>query len=403
MPATTINVSTAVQLAAAIKTVKGGETILLAPGDYGSVLVNARNMTTNVTIKSADSNHDAVFSELRVGNSSGFTFSDIDIHRPLKADEVLWTTAAFINKSSNINLVGIDFTGSMDGNSWNDGWGVRVSYSNNVKVVDSTFEQLKIGGVFDHDTNLTLVGNSVTDVREGFDFSAVHNVAIERNLFTAFTPNYTLGMDKGDHSDAIQVWNTGVKEGSSDMVIRDNVILQGTNDTHGIFFRNVDLTPAYRFSNITVENNLYQGDARHGITLGGVDGGVIRGNTVVSALGGTLETGINLIDTSNIVVDHNITPLLLQTGNNPGAMISNNIDLWDAAQKKGVTVASIFSTPPAGLDVAAYGVKAGSAAASLHAGFTAVDGIGAASFDIAHLANYAHLDLATSALSHIMA
>jgi parallel beta-helix repeat protein len=402
MPSTTINVSTAAQLAAAIKSVKGGETILLAPGDYGSVNINARKLGSTVTIKSADSANDAVFTNLRVSNSTGWAFSDIDVYRPLKAGEPNFTTAAYVSGSSRIDFIGVDFHGSMDKNSWNDGWGLRVSYSDSVRVVDSTFEQLKIGAVFDHDTGLTLVGNSVTDVREGFDFSAVHGVAIARNLFTAFTPDNTLGMALGDHSDAIQFWNNGVKEGSSDIVISDNVMLQGTNDTHGIFFRAQDPTPAYRFSNVVIENNLYQGDARHGITLSGTDGGIIRGNTVVSASGGTLEAGINIGDTTKVTVDHNITPLLLTTGTNTGLTVTDNIDLWDSVQKKGVTLASIFATTPAGLNIDSYALKAGSAAATLHAGFANTDGIGAASFDLARASSYAHLDLHGATLPSIV-
>ena len=388
MPAT-INVSTAAQLTAAIKAVKGGETILLAPGDYGSVLIKARTLGATVTIKSADSAHDAVFSDLRIANSSGFAFNDIDIHRPLKAGEAEWTQAVYVSNSSKIDFIGVDFTGSMDGNAWNDGVGLRVSYSNNVRVIDSTFEQWTNSALFDHDTGLALVGNSVTAVREGFDFAAVHNVSIARNSFTGFTPNYAAG----DHSDAIQVWNNGVKEGSSHIDIRDNVILQGANGgTQGIFITTQDPTPAYRHSDITIENNLYNGDARHGITLAGVDGALIRGNTVTSAPGGRLEAGINLTDTQNVVVDHNVAPLLLANGSNPGAVWSNNVDIWDRTQKAGVTLASVFTGSATGLDVSAYALKAGGAAAVGHAGFTAVDGIGAASFDLGHLAAYAHLD-----------
>ncbi len=400
MPAT-INVSTAAQLAAAIKVVKGGETILLAPGDYGAVAIKGRMLTSAVTIKSADSAHDAVITDLRIDRSSGFTFNDIDIHRPLKAGEAEWTTAVYVSNSSRIDFVGLDFTGSMDNNAWNDGVGLRVSTSTGVRVIDSTFEQWTNAVVFDHSTNIVAAGNSVTAVREGFDFAAVHNVVVERNLFTAFTPDYTKGMALGDHADAIQFWNNGVKEGSSDIVIRDNVILQGTNGTHGVFFRAQDPNPAYRFTNVVVENNLYQGDSSHGITLSGVDGGAIRGNTLVTAVGGQLEAGINLGDTSKIVVEHNIAPLLVATGTNPGAVWSNNIDVWDSRQLKGVTLASVFVTAPAGLNVDAYALKAGGAAAALHSGFVAVDGIGAAAFDVGHMNAYAHLDLMTAALGNI--
>ena len=192
--------------------------------------------------------------------------------------------------------------------------------------------------------------------------------------------------------------NAGVKEGSSRVVISDNVILQGSNGTQGIFIRAEDLTN--RHSDFTIENNLYNGNARNAITLIGVDGATVRGNTVTSAPpsslvpGGGLEAGINLTDTTKVVVDRNLAPLLLANGSNPGSVWSNNIDLWDSKQKFGVALDSVFAakSAPAGYDMDAYALKAGGLAATMHAGFVATDGIGAASFDLARAGSYGHLD-----------
>ena len=357
-------------------------------------------MAGTVTIKSADSAHDAVFSDIRIANAAGFTFNDVDVHRPLAAGEAEFTQAVYVSGSSRIAFVGVDFTGSLDNNAWNDGVGLRVSSSSDIRLVDSTFEQWTNSATFDHVSRLTVAGNSVTAVREGFDFAAVHDVVIDRNLFTKFTPNYAAG----DHSDAIQFWNTGVKEGSSHVEIADNIILQGANGgTQGIFIRNEDPNPAYRHSDFTIENNLYNGDARSAITVAGLDNSVIRGNTVTSAPGGALEAGINLSDTKNVTVDHNIAPLLLSSGSNPGAIWSNNIDLWDSKTKAGVALDSVFAVKSGatGFDVAAYALKAGGAAALAHTGFAMVDGIGAAAFDVGHLAGYAHLDGLAGAIAVI--
>ncbi len=381
-----VNVAGAAALNAAIAAARGGETILLAPGDYGQVTISRKSFTDTVTIKSANAANDAVLTGLRIADSSGIVFNDIDIHRVLAPGEADFVQATYVSRSSRIGFIGVDFTGSLDNNAWNDGVGLRVSYSNDVRVVDSTFEQLNNAAVFDHDTGLIVVGNSVAAVREGFDFAAVHDVVIAQNKFTAFQPNW----QKSDHSDAIQFWNSGVDEGSTHIAIRDNVILQGANNgVQGIFIRAENA--AFRHSDFVIENNLYNGDARHGITVTGTNGAVVRGNTVTSAPGGYLEAGINIGNTSNVVVERNIAPLLLDNGNNSALVWRDNLDIWDSKTGRGTALSGVFAGTATGGDIAAYALKAAGAAAALHAGFANLDGIGAASFDLSHLGSYGHL------------
>ena len=367
----TIAVANAAQLAAAVAGAKGGEVILLAAGDYGALTIKNKAFADAVTIKSADSANDAVFNSIRVHAASGIVFDDIDVSRPLLKGESDATQAVYVSESSRIDFVRSDFYGSLDNNPWNDGQGLRVSDSMHIRVVDSTFQQFNVAGGFTRTSGLTIVGNSVTDVREGFDFAAVSKVMIAQNRLTGFDPNYAAG----DHSDAIQFWNAGVNQGSSQVVIRDHIILQGANGgTQGIFIR--DENPLLRHSDFTIENNLYNGDARHGITVNGVDGVVIRGNTVTSAPGGYLEAGININNTTNALVERNITPLLLQDKRNVGLTMRDNIDIWDGKTKVGLTLAQVFDAPSGGL------FSEGNYVAKGAAGFHGFEGIGAASFDL---------------------
>ena len=396
-PGKVINVANNAQLVAALAVVKGGETILLASGDYGSISIKAKTMTSDVTIKSANANHDAVFANIRIDKASGFVFNDVDVHRPLAAGEGDYTQAVYVSASNHIGFVGVDFTGSMDGKASNDGVGLRFEASNDVVVADSTFEQWNNALIFSNTDRITAVGNSVTAVREGFDFVGVHDVVIAQNKFTSFTQNPL------DHADAIQFWNNGAGEDSARVVIRDNVMLFGASGgVQGIFISTQDKT--FRYSDFTIENNLYNGDARHGITVNSVDGGVIRNNTVTTAPGGYLEAGINISQDSNLLIDHNVAPLLLDNGNHVGAIVwSNNIDLWETKQKLGYALDQVFAVKngATGLDVGAYALKAGGAADLLHAGFVAFDGIGAAAFDLGHLSSYTHLGAAAVTLAHM--
>ena len=349
----TIRASTAQQLQTALATVRGGETILLSPGDYGDVLIKYRNLAGTVTLKSADPTDPANFGDLRIDQSSGFRFDTIDIHRALAKGEADWTPLSYISNSSRIAFAGVHFFGSLDNNSWNDGYGLRVGASKDISVTNSTFEQLHIGAIYDHVSGIVLTGNNVTDVREGFDFAAVHDATIAQNRFSHITPN----LAAYDHSDAIQFWNAGVEEGSSRVVIRDNVILAGTNGgTAGIFVRAEDPTPAWRHSDFTILNNMYTGEARNGITLDGVDRATVSGNTLTTSAGALYDPALILTNTTKVIADHNILPLLLQQGDRE-TVLTDNIDVWDMAERKGVSVESLFGTPPGvlGFDISSGG------------------------------------------------
>ena len=365
-----IAVANAAQLTSALRIAKGGDTILLGAGNYGDVLIKWYNPAGTVTVRSADVANEAVFRSLRIANSSGYSFADIDVRSVLGNNG---DAGAWISESSRISLDRMSFAGSLDRNNNNDGTGVRIEASNNIQVTNSSFLELTRGGYFVKTDNLVVSGNTIEGVREGFNFAAVNDVAIAANLFTAFRPNFLAG----DHSDAIQFWNSYVQVGSSRVVIRDNVVLQGANGgTHGIFVR-AELDQ-FRHSDFTIVNNLVNTDARQGITVDGIDGVVIRGNTVTTGKGGALEAGITVEETSNAVVERNIMPLYLERGSNTGLVYRNNIDLWDSRTGIGEAATGLFGSGAGeGFDVANYVVRAGSAAAIAGAGFVAVAGIAA--------------------------
>src|SRR3546814_10573788 len=52
--ASAVTISSAAQLASALKAAKGGETFDLAPGNYGALLIQSRRFSTPVTFRSID-------------------------------------------------------------------------------------------------------------------------------------------------------------------------------------------------------------------------------------------------------------------------------------------------------------------------------------------------------------
>ena len=73
----TFNVSTAVDLLAAVKAAKAGDEIKLAAGDYGVVSLKGIIPAGTVKISSADPLNPAVFSGLTISGSSNLSLSNL--------------------------------------------------------------------------------------------------------------------------------------------------------------------------------------------------------------------------------------------------------------------------------------------------------------------------------------
>jgi hypothetical protein len=74
----TLAVSTTAQLLAAMRSSKGGDTILLAPGTYSNVGLWSVNKTVPVTIQSADPDNPATLTDINLNMSSGFNLTDLN-------------------------------------------------------------------------------------------------------------------------------------------------------------------------------------------------------------------------------------------------------------------------------------------------------------------------------------
>lgn len=372
MSGRTFNVSNATDLARVARTAIGGDTILLAPGNYGNVSLKNLNPSGLVTIKSANPNNDAVFETLRLMRMSNFVFDDIDVHHVLSPGEQEFSPAVRVDQSRDLTFVGLDIYGSLNGNQNDDGNGLWVQRGTRIAVLDSTFRELNVAAVFPYAKDLIFAGNTVSTVREGINLSEVDGVLVERNYFTGITPF------RNDHSDAIQVHAGGVFKSSNDIVIRSNVIKLGTTTAQGIFIRNEQANSGLRHSNITVEDNYYEGNSRHGISVSDTVNAQVIGNTVRDIGSGGLVPGLNVNNNVGGVVRDNIATLLLTSRPNTNVTWSNNIDLWDRKQLTGVVESTLFSSPTgsADLDFSSLNVRAGSAAAAQGIGFAAVAGIG---------------------------
>jgi hypothetical protein len=392
MPGKTTLVSNAAQLIKAAKTAQAGDTILLASGNYGDVSLASLRPAGIVTIKSANPDADAVFDSLKLTRVSNFVIADVDIHHVSKPGEPEWVAAATVNLSDHISFVGVDFTGSLNGNANDDGNGMMITSSSRVAVLDSTFQQFNNAIVVGRTDDIIVAGNTIREAREGVNISQVNGGLFENNLVTDINPD----LSKGDHSDAFQVHAGGMAAVSNDLVFRSNVMLFGGSGVgggaQGIYIHSEKGAKlGLSHTNIVVENNYYEGNFRHAIGASFVENIIVSGNTIRDGAGAGIPPGITTSNLRNAIIDNNITPIYDARRGASAASVnvamSNNVDLWDSTTKAGVGDASIFAAAvnSGNIDFSSLEVRAGSSAALLNAGFHSTGGIGNLSGDTAML------------------
>lgn len=304
------NVTNATQLQSAIAQAVGGDKIVLAAGNYGSVDIYLKNYASNVTIQAAtpDSVH---FDGLKVSSSKNLTFSGIDIGRPLAAGEETNTVyMSYISNSSTVKLDSMHFHGSMDNNPGNDGTGIMVRGSTDVAISNSKFEQLFRGVAVMQSERVAIQSNEITDMRsDGVVATAVNGIVIDSNRMYEFKPEVP------DHADFIQFWNTGQTQGCSNITITNNVMTQNyfsgvaTTGVQGIFISDPF---EYGFQNILIQNNLiWSNEQYNGITVNGATGLTVIDNTVLSKSNDQMQFWIRLENDIGVNLQRNITDNIL--------------------------------------------------------------------------------------------
>ena len=375
MPKTVV-VTNAAQLVSAAQAARNGDTILMAGGDYGAVVLKNIDTGGNVTIKSANANAPATFYSLNLTRDNGLTFQDIAVNHGLKNNETLYSSAITMNLSSNIAIVHSAISGSMDDEASNDGYGILATSSNHITVLNSTFQQLHVGATFNHVSDIIFAGNTITTSREGVDFQDVHQVLVDRNYVTNLQPNYAAL----DHPDAFQIGAGGNNAVSSDVTFSNNIMIEGTaGPVGGIFIRDEHAADGSLHSNIVIKNNFYVGSYTNAIAASDVQGLLIDKNTVEMSAKAGNTSQIIVGNVHGATISNNIAPILSTRTDSVSSDIftSNNIDLKASKGKAGLSLSDLFTAPAtSNLDLSNLAPIAGSVAATAGIGFRNVANIG---------------------------
>ncbi|WP_170412503.1 right-handed parallel beta-helix repeat-containing protein, partial [Ruegeria arenilitoris] len=306
---TTITVTSAAELNQALSQAKGGETILLAAGDYGALNLSA-NYASTVTIKSADANAPATITKMNLNNASNITFEDLNFDYSFNGEAKSYRPFS-IQNSSNITIDNSTFSGDVatgvsataDGYGW--GQGLFVFRSDNINVTNNEFHDWLKGMYVGISADVTVSGNNLHSISEdGMFYENIQGAVIEGNYIHDFARN----PNSAGHGDFIQFSRlTGV---STDIIIRDNVLDMGSGDwAQSIFMGNGKIVQPYQ--NVLIENNTIYNGHTHGISVSGTDGLTIANNTVL-AVPGALTGGVSIPKISvaggstNVTIDQNV-------------------------------------------------------------------------------------------------
>lgn len=320
-------VSNSAELMAALADAQPGDTIELAPGNYGDVVIDGYQFTHTVSIRSQDPNAPATFDALFIKNASFLTFDHIAVKHALASGEPDWSSAFRIDKSDHITVSNSEISGTADGNHTNDGQGLLVLDSTNVILEGNLFHDLKTGLSVGRSEDIVVRHNTFVDIRsDGADFANVRRVVVDGNVFTDFHPAFSLG----DHPDMIQVWNDGSYGDMSDIVISNNKLSQGSGgNVQGIFIQGAlagsDGTLPPALHDVIVSGNTINIGAAQGIWLSDVNSARISANTLTQSEGGGSVPSIRTDHTTGTTVDHNTAPQIVDIGSTGLTSMDNTI------------------------------------------------------------------------------
>ena len=299
----TYSVSNLNELYDALATATGGETILLAAGNYGDMALTGRSgfdtaFARTVTIASADPGNPAVITGLDVRGAQNLAFDGITFDYTFAPGDEIYYRPFSVSGSQNIAIRNSIFDGDVATgvSAVSDGYGYAVGLSfrdtAGVTIENNEFFDFNRGLGVSQSSDVVVRGNDIHDIRmDGMNFAEIAGALIENNYIHDFRGS----ANSLDHCDMIQFWTNRTDSPSTDITIRNNHLDIGNGTpTQSIFMRNEEVDSGRAgsemlYQNILIEDNVIINGHLHGITVGETAGLTIRSNTVLHADGGSVD------------------------------------------------------------------------------------------------------------------
>lgn len=362
-------------LSEALSTASGGETLVLAGGNYGALNIK-KAFKSPVSIRSADPGSPACFTGMRLNGAGNLGLDGLVFDYSYKPGDKNRTNAFSIGNGHNITITNSVFEGDYNAGIGH-GLGLLITGSSKVTISNSTFRKWWKALTGFNTTYLTLRRNQFYDIRaDGMALSGIDDLTIEFNRFHTFR-----GGNSRDHRDMIQLMRT-TNRGSSNIVIRDNIFDIGAGDyTQTIFMGKSGKDtndPLLRHKNVLIENNVIYNAHLHGISIHAADNLSIRKNSIIRVRqandGKVTIPRINVSFSTYVVIEQNVVGEINGYQNQRDWAVLNNAIVQDQSPARPgyYDREFIYYATGAANGFHEYGVRPGSEVDRLNAGSTLV-------------------------------
>lgn len=215
-----------------------GDTIRLAPGDYGPIRLRGRNWAPAISIEAGEAN----LAGVKLETVTGFHWRG----------------------------------GHFDGGEVRGGGFAALRNSNDVRIEAATFTGFTRNGIaVDSSADIDIIGNKFSDSgSDGIQIGQSRRMTIDGNSCVAFKPT------EKAHPDCIQMWSRPTSPPTADIIIRNNV-MNGRMQGISLFNHKRKGVDDGGFDRITIiGNDVAISDFYHGIVAYSCRDCLIRDNKV---------------------------------------------------------------------------------------------------------------------------
>lgn len=272
-PISTLVVRNTPQLITVLRAARGGERILLAPGDYAPFALRNVAPAREVMITSQDPARRAVLTGANLRGGGNLSFHDLELRGSGRAAQ-----EDFIFRGlRNLRISNIAASGRAGPIGLAEDKIMQLRECTNALITRAAFTNAGIALSLLDTSGVSVTSSYFHDLRmDAIRGGGNSNVVIAYNYITGFSP-------KGaDHPDGIQFWTNRQKAAAQDIKIIGNVILRGRGKPmQGIFMR--DEASNLPYKNVLVRDNLVVGGMYNGIAVLSDTSSLVLVNNVVAA------------------------------------------------------------------------------------------------------------------------
>lgn len=312
------------ELAGALASAKGGETLVLTKGRYGALAVAGRRFAAPVTLV-ADQRLTAVFPTIQVQDSSNLRIDGVHVSSPSNGGAG-GAIVSIQGQSQEIAFLNSEINGRIDGR--HEGFfGLHAKGDlSDLTIAGNYMHDVKVGAALFGVRGLAVQDNRVDRILgDSFKFSGIQGGMIARNMGAR-----SIFQVDGEHYDFMQFQGD-----SQNVTVRGNLSMPATlTNVQGVFFNNG------RYRDIVVERNVIVSSQLRGVSMRNGTNTVARDNTLINIPGFGAK--------STKAIDFNSYVGNIQTSHPKDAGHDANLTMQNTRPGSAFYYGNYFANPEAG-------------------------------------------------------